>query len=267
MLTAIERSAREVKPEIRRDLLSVGTRWAEFAGWLYRDVHDLWAARFWYDRAIEWAQEARDTAAQGYVLMRKSQMAFDERDGLRMLTLAQAAQYGPWQLSARVRAEVTQQEARGLAMIGEPHDAIERKLERARTLLTDAEDDDAEDQLGAHYTEDSFALRTASCYVEAGRPQRAAEMYANVLANGTLSRRDRGYFLARRASALALAGEPDQAAVVGLESFHLAASTNSRRTKRELARTLSSLRPWTGRPKTRELREALTAADGISDPP
>lgn len=53
--------------------------------------------------------------------------AYDDRDALRVLTLAQAAQYGPWRLSNQVRVEVTQQEARGVAMLGEPLSVVEQK--------------------------------------------------------------------------------------------------------------------------------------------
>ncbi len=42
----------------------------------------------WRDRAMEWAQATGDFPMQGYVLPRKSQAAWDERDALRMLTLA-----------------------------------------------------------------------------------------------------------------------------------------------------------------------------------
>ena len=107
ILEAIEEHGREVKPDVRRELLTVGARGAEFAGWLYRDIHEPTAAGYWHDRATEWAQEAGDMPMQGYVLLKKSQMAYEERDGLRVLTLAQAAQYGPWQLPAKVQAEVT----------------------------------------------------------------------------------------------------------------------------------------------------------------
>ena len=150
----------------------------------------------------------RDTAMQGYVLLKKSQMAYDERDALRVLTLAQAAQYGPWQLSQHVRAEVTQQEARGLAMLGESISIIEQKLDDARQLIAAAQGvDDLHEQLGSPYNENTFALRNASCYFEVGKPQRAAGQYAEVLSTDELSPRDRGYFTARMASSLALAGD------------------------------------------------------------
>ncbi|MGH3851859.1 MAG: XRE family transcriptional regulator, partial [Pseudonocardiaceae bacterium] len=128
ILGTIEEHAREVKPGVRREL--------------------LW---YWHDRATEWAQEAGDTAMQGYVLLKKAQGAYDNRDALRMLMLAQATLNGPWQLPARVRAEATQQEARGLAMLGEPMSLIEQKLDDARRFLGDATpDDEKTGQLGIH---------------------------------------------------------------------------------------------------------------------
>lgn len=260
ILGAIEQSVREVRLDILPQLLSVGARGAEFAGWLYRDVHNPERAALWYSRATEWAQEAGDTAAQGYILLKKSQMAYDGRDARRVLTLAQAAQYGPWQLPGHVRAEVTQQEARGLAMVGEAMSIIEQKLDDARRFLADATpEDEPDNQFGSYYNEDALTLRNASCYIEAGKPHQAATLYKQVLSTGLLSRRDRGYFLARLASSLALAGEPDDAAGAGLEAVQLATATTSRRTKRELMRSLDTLKPWHNRPGPRALREAVVA--------
>ncbi|SBW24964.1 DNA-binding protein [Candidatus Protofrankia californiensis] len=258
ILGAIQQYARDVQPKVRRDLLAVGADGAEFVGWLYRDLHDPGSAAYWYDRAMEWAQEAGDLPMQGYILLRKSQMAYTERDALRVLTLAQAAQYGPWQLPPHVRAEVTQQEARGLAMTGEPIEIVERKLNDARTLLATADADDVS-LLGAQYDEGTWLLRSASCYVEAGKPRQAAMLYGEVLATSTLARRDEGYYRARRAVACALGGEPDEAAQEGLEALRLAASTNSQRTNREVARVVEILAPWQGRSGPRELRAVLGA--------
>jgi hypothetical protein len=259
VLGAVHHHARDVKPVARRALLEVGSDCAEFAGWLYRDLHDLTSAGYWHDRAIEWAQEAGDLAMQGYVLLKKSQMAYEGRDALRVLTLAQAAQNGPWQLPAKVRAEVTQQEARGLAMLGEPIGVIERKLDEACSLLTAAGDAPDESRLGAYYDEGTSLLRAASCYIEAGHPRRAACLFGDVLTSGVLSRRDEGYFRARRAVAFALSGEPDDAAREGLQSLCMATLTKSQRTTCELARVVKLLAPWSNRPGPRELSEAMHA--------
>jgi len=259
ILGAIEMCAAEVRLSVLAELLSVAARGAEFAGWLYRDAHDATHARTWYSRATEWAQEANDTAMQGYVLLKKSQMAYDERDARHVLALAQAAQYGPWPLSSYIRAEVTQQEARGLAMVGESLTVVEQKLDDARGLFSGATDADMHTQLGSPYSEDTLTLRDASCYIEAGRPHQAASLYQQVLSDAVLSRRDRGYYLARLTSSLALAGEPDEAAGTGLKAAQLATTTRSQRTRRELMRSLVTLKPWENRPGPRALREAVAA--------
>ncbi|WP_234432641.1 helix-turn-helix domain-containing protein [Streptomyces sp. MUSC 125] len=261
LLGAIEEHARDVRPAVRRELLAIGADGAEFAGWLYRDTSQPLQAGRWYDRAMEWAQEANDQAMQGYVLLKKSQMAYDERDAVRVLTLAEAAGQPHWQLPLKVRAEVAQQQARGFAMLGDPMDDVERALGQAHQLLTQHEgaSDDPAPHLSPHYNRANLTLQTASCYIEAGQPARAADLYGTVLEGDALSRRDQGYFLARRACSLALAGQPDDAASVGLAAVELSDATNSLRTKRELTRCAATLQPWATRPGPRELREALRA--------
>jgi DNA-binding XRE family transcriptional regulator len=254
---AIEEHARDVKPDIRRDLLRLGAEGAEFAGWLYRDVRDYGRTLYWYDRAIEWAQEADDQAMQGYVLLKKAQLAFDQREPLRMLTLAQAVQRGPWSLPTRVQAESVQQEARAEVMLGATADAVAAKLDRARQLL--GARDDAASTLGAHYNDTLLTMQTAICYTEAGAPRRAVELYDESLVENRFSPRDYGFFLSLRAGSLALAGEPDEAARTGVESAARADSTSSRRTKQELVRVLGYLRPWTNRPAVTQLREVVAS--------
>ncbi|MGA6157831.1 XRE family transcriptional regulator [Stenotrophomonas sp. NPDC087984] len=259
LLGVIERQARDVKPVIRRELLSVGADGAEFAGWLYRDAHQPDIAVFWYDRAMEWAQEADDPAMQGYMLLKKSQMAYDDRDAVRMLTLAQAGQHRRWHLPARVQAELLQQEALGCAMLGEPLTLIEQKLDTARELLTRAADGEPSG-LGAYFNEHTLLLRNAVSYTEAGKPGIAADLFGEIISAGTLSRRDTGFFNARRAAALALGGEPDEAAEVGIASAEVAQAVQSERTVRVLGEVLQTLSRWRSRPAVRKFREALRAA-------
>jgi hypothetical protein len=128
---------------------------------------------------------------QGYLLLKKSQAAWDEREGLRMLTLAQAAHDGPWQLPPLVQAEVAQQEARGLAMTGESSATVEAKLNEAWEVFTGAEATMSE--LGPHYDRALLTMQTAICYCEAGRPGQAAQLYREHLDDEQISHRDRGY--------------------------------------------------------------------------
>src|SRR6266567_2735311 len=172
LIAAIEKMATDAKPGTRHELLRVGAYASEFAGWLYRDIAAPELANYWRDRAMEWAQVSGDTPMQGYVLLKKSQAVWDKRDALRMLTLAEAAQEGPWRLPARVRAEAEQQQARGHAMLSGDLATVESKLSEARSLL----DQDRTDagtpatDIAAHYDEALFGLQVAICYCEAGQP-------------------------------------------------------------------------------------------------
>ncbi|GAA3394425.1 helix-turn-helix domain-containing protein [Cryptosporangium minutisporangium] len=247
LVGAVDRSARTIRPELRRDLLGVGARAAEFTGWLYRDAGGRTQASYWRDRATEWAQEAGDLAMQGYVLLRKSQAAWDDRDAPRMLTLSRAVQEGPWQVPARVRAEAAQQEARAQAMLGARLPAIQAKLHEAENLLHGSGEPDA-DELGAAYVFPLFCVQAALCYCEAGEPERALESHARWQAYHGFSRRDRAYFLALMGTSLARAGQPEEAARVGLAAYDTASDVNSSRIRAELRRLAGVLRRGTERP-------------------
>jgi tetratricopeptide (TPR) repeat protein len=156
--------------------------------------------------------------------------------------LAQAAQEGPWALSPLMRAEVAQQEARGLAMTGESRDLVARKLDEAWQLYSEAGAADP-DQLGWHYSENLLLLQTAICHCEAGEPLRAIEIYNSLLGNDHFTYRDQGYFRSLMAGALAVAGEVDQATQSGVAALEVAQQISSRRTLRELKRVVVLLEP------------------------
>ncbi|QLY34927.1 XRE family transcriptional regulator [Nocardia huaxiensis] len=256
VLGTIRRHCRDVPPTIRRQLLAVGADGAEFAGWLYRDLHDPLTATFLYDRAMEWAQAAGHLPMQGYILLKKSQMAYETRDVPTILTLAQAAKDGPWQLPPRVKAEVIQQEALGLAMSGEPVAVVTQQLDAAGQLL-DSAATATDEPLVSYFNQGTLLVRSACCLVEAGKPQRASQLFGQVIASGSLSRRDAGFFQARQAKALALSGEPDEAARVARESVVVARETCSERTMNVIVDVVRALDPWRHRAQVRELRDVL----------
>jgi hypothetical protein len=103
-------------------------------------------------------------------------------------------------------------------------------------------------------------LRNAISVTEAGKPGMAVELFNEAMRAGTLSTRDGGFFNARRAAALALSGEPDEAARVGTASATVAREMKSARTARVLGETLQTLARWGSRPAVREFREALGVA-------
>lgn len=258
LLATIARNARDVRPQVRRDFIQLGTRAAELAGWLYRDLGSMAGAEYWRDRAFEWAAEVGDFPMCGYVLLRKSQSAWDDRDASRMLALANAAGASTWRLPVRVQAEVAQQQARGHAMLGSASSLVDRKLDEAQDLL--ARPTDRGTDLGAGYNQTLLTMQTAICHCEAGRPARAVELYGTLLATAAFSHRDRGYFLSLRAHACQSAGEPDEAATTASKALAIAGPTASRRTLGELARLSDDLLGWADRPLVREFRDALRQA-------
>jgi hypothetical protein len=123
-------------------------------------------ADHWRDRAIDWAQEAGDLPMQGYVILKKSQAAWDDRDAPRMPALARAVQEGPWRAPIRVRAQAVQQEARCHAMLGGNLEMMERKLDEAQELLADCaahDDRDGGSRFGTHYGPGLLAMQIAIC--------------------------------------------------------------------------------------------------------
>ncbi len=255
IIETVEEHIRSVKPHVRIGLLSLGARAAELAGWLHRDAGATKPAETWRDRATAWALEAGDYAMAAYVLVKKSQAAWDHRDAPRMLGLAQAVQHGPWSLPPRIRAEVAQQEARGHAMMEGRMTAADGLLAQARSHL--AEEAAQPDGIATHYGQALFSVQTAICYGEAGLTERAVELFGAALQPTLFSLRDYGYFLSLMAQTVAATRQPDQAAIAGTTALAIAKSAGSNRTVAELLRLAQQLRPWSDRPSVRHFHKLL----------
>jgi hypothetical protein len=162
--------------------------------------------------------ESGDFAMPGYVLIKKSQSAWDARDAARMLGLAEAAQEGPWRLPWRVMAEAVQQRVRGLAMTQASRRKVDDTLKRARELLERGAGD-AANPIAAHYDGQLFKLQTAICYAESGRPDAATEIYEETLKPEVFSARDIAYFSVLKAQVLVSVQPADDAASTGMAAF------------------------------------------------
>lgn len=259
-LTSITTALRASQGADRVSLLGIAARSAEFAGFLYRDLGDRVRSLHWHDRAMEWAQQGDDVAMQSYVLLRKAQAAYDQRDAGRMLDLTMAAGRGQAALGPGLRAEIHQQRARGEAMLGATDRDVRRRLDKARGELSGAAGRQAPDEPGAGYSEKLLTLQTAVCLTEAGRPAEAVVLYQRILAGGIASARDDAYFQILLSTALALSGEPDEAARTACDALPVAAATQSRRSIAEARSLLAALQPWRQRSQVRALQDALRAA-------
>ncbi|MEV5505100.1 hypothetical protein [Streptomyces orinoci] len=265
ILGAIDTLARDAAPAVRRELLMVGARAAEFTAWLHRDAGaPPQTTAFFHDRAVEWATLSGDGAMHAYVLLRKAQ-ATERDDASRMCDLAQAAVHGPWTLPPRAKAEALQQQARAMAFTGAAPDVVARTLDQAEDALADAppaQPATCTGPLCAAYNADRLTAQSAICHREIGRPELAVTLLRQCLAGGGFAPRDRAFFTAHLAGALAAAGAPDEAAAVGMKVLRLAAAPGFGQALGELRRTIALLRPQARRPAVRELRRAFTALPG-----
>jgi hypothetical protein len=255
LIAAAERISAEAKPAIRLQLVRILSTAAELAAWFYRDLAATEPGSYWLDRAMEWAQAAGDPPMQGYLLLKKSQAAWDSRDGLRMLTLSEAAQSGPWNLPIKVLAEAAQQVARGQAMLGADTGTVEPQINLARDLINRV--DGTMTPLSPHYGEALFEVQVAHTLALTGQTEQALAVYDQWLTPQVFGRRDYGYRLACKAAVQADAGDADSAARTGLDALTIARDTDSARTHAALIRLTGDLRPQWHRPQVQELRDAM----------
>src|SRR5215218_2863426 len=186
--------------EGRTELLTVGARYAEFAGWLHQDAGNPQEAAYWSDRAMGWAQAAGNDLMVSYV--RKSNQASSQGDANRTLGLARAALRGQDRLSPRARALALRQEARGHALSGDPTGCA-RALDAARDQAGAVEDHGEEDRILTGYCTPAFIeMEAADCAMLLGQPDQAVGTFERGLATlPAQSQRDRAVNLARLAVA------------------------------------------------------------------
>ncbi|MFD9686774.1 XRE family transcriptional regulator [Kitasatospora sp. NPDC059088] len=263
ILTDVADAARQAHAPLRRELLLLGARAAEFAAWLYRDSGaPAEHTTYWHDRAVEFATMGGDGALHAYVLLRKAQAADD--DPARMRDLAHAAHSGPWSLPLRPRAEALQQEARALALTGVRGDPVDRLLDQAREAIVAAPPPTGpatcSGPLGDAYTLERLMAQSALCHRESDQAARSVEEFRSCLDTATFGARDQAFFTAALSGALADANEPDEAARAGMDALAIAAGAGFGRALAELQRTSARLAGHARRPAVRQLRQAVREA-------
>jgi transcriptional regulator with XRE-family HTH domain len=246
--------------EGRGELLTVGARYAEFAGWLHQDAGDPQEAAYWSDRAMGWAQAADNDLMVCYVLMRKSNQASSQGDAPRTLGLARAALRGQDRLSPRARALALRQEARGHALSRDATGCA-RALDAAREQAAVPEDQGEEDRILTGYCTPAFIeMEAADCAMLLGQPDQAVITFQHGLATLPAEyQRDRAVNLARLAVAYAASREPELACAVAQEAAAIVHSTWSARAVAELRRLPTLLSRWPDSAPVAELEATLAA--------
>ncbi|MEU5836383.1 helix-turn-helix transcriptional regulator [Streptomyces diacarni] len=255
-IEVIQELRQEATGSDRRDLMELQTQYGEFLSWLHQDLGNVEAASYWLDRAMQWSHTVGDTDLTTYVMARKAQLAGDTHDLVDVVDLAEAAQRMARPRS-RLAAVARTYEAYGHALRGDADDS-DRAIDGVRNAL---------DRVGSDPT--PWGVWLNASYVEVhcahgletlGKHDQAADAFADALRlmpDGY--HRDRGVYMARQAVSLAGAGDPEQAATVGMHALTVAADTGSGRITNELARLDKALIPWQRDSSVSEFRAAFDA--------
>ncbi|MFF2612080.1 hypothetical protein [Kitasatospora sp. NPDC058046] len=248
-LQLLDRLQQAIGGRDREELLTIGTRTAEFLGWLNQDLGDFDRALFWSDRAMEWAQEAGDDVMAAYVLFRKSNQATAQRNAQKAVSLARAAQRSVG-ATHRIRALAAQQEAQGHALMGNPRFA-QAKFDEAHEIAAAPDDSHADDALDLAYCTPTYIeMQRANCLIELGDPHTAVGMLeAELQVLPPVYRNDQGVYLSRLARAYAVSGEPEQAATAADRALSIAVDTESARAMSELTAAGKALQRWSAVPE------------------
>ncbi|WP_055587997.1 helix-turn-helix domain-containing protein [Peterkaempfera griseoplana] len=222
-------------------LLRLGSRYAEYIGWLLQETGNEGAALWWTQQAVHMASVGGDRDLAAYALVRRALVALYREDAEQVIGLAQQAQAS--KLPRRIRGLAAQREAQGHAIAGD-YDACMRRMERARTLLAQSEADSETPVIGTTNLADPAAMISGWCLYDLGRPREAAEALDRQLTlvpAGALRTRVR--YGVRSALSHAAAGDIDQACALAHQLLDGALTVGSatitsdlRRLERVLAR-------------------------------
>nr|WP_239158351.1 helix-turn-helix transcriptional regulator [Streptomyces sp. SID13726] len=237
---SLEQLALRSGPRVRRELLLLAARYAEYAGWMAQECGDEKAAVWWTERAVQLAAAGSDTGLAAYAQVRRSLISLyrgDASDAARLAEHALESDAAP----ARVRGLAAQHLAQARAVEGD-YDACMRGLDRARDLLGQDAADPAQPVLGASQVPDVVSMFTGWCLYDLGRPERAATLLDEETARiAPHAFRTRARYGVRRALAHAAAGELDHACRITTEllpSVRLIHSSTVLADLRRLSRTL-----------------------------
>jgi hypothetical protein len=242
----------------RQGLLQLGSRYAEYIGWLVQETGNEQDALWWTQRAVALAAEAGDHDLASYGLVRRALVTLYRRDAEQTVGLAQRAQSSA--LPVRIRGLAAQREAQGHALAGD-YDACMRSLERARTLLARHIPGSDLPVLGTTNLSDPAEMIRGWCLYDLGRPNAAAEVIEKQLAQVPAQAvRTRVRYGARQALACAAAGEIDHACALTHQLLDLAVAVDSATITTDLRDLARVLTRHPNNPSVRDLAPSLGPA-------
>lgn len=257
VISAMARSARSGHLE---RLLALGSRYAEYVGWMTQESGDNRAAMWWTDQAVAMATAAGDHELASYARVREALIAMYDEDAVRTIGLARQAQEDR-DVSARVRALAIQREAQGHALAGD-YDQCQRALDGAADWFERSRSEtDDRPVLGSTSAPDTFTLLIGWAMFDLGRTGRAVEVLAGGLERlPPTAGRTRARFGIRLALAHTADGNLDVVAELIERLLPEVIAVDSATVRHDLRQLRRALARWDSRPPIRELRSRLTTA-------
>lgn len=218
-------------------LVDVAGQWAHFAGWLSATTGDHEQGRRWYVRAMEWATESGNPDMVATALSMRGHLAWVRGQVRAMIELSKAAAWQP--AGPAVRSLAIQQEARGLALLGDGP-ATDARLDESEQLAVEAAQHPDEKPPWMYFYDPAFfALTRGLAQYYLGRHDRAVELLTGGLRRLPKEIRDSdwiGWYVCQLAEAHAEAGNLDCAAAAIEDARRIAEATGAARLSADVDR-------------------------------
>jgi transcriptional regulator with XRE-family HTH domain len=255
---AVRSLAANAGGQLRAALLRLGSRYAEYTGWMAQEAGDETSAMWWTRQAVELAEAGEDATLATYALVRQSLVALYRDDVTQTVSLAQQAQARP-ATSQRIAGLAALREAQGLAL-GFDTAGCRRALARAGETLENARGaDPTEPVLGTTHVPDPIAATTGWCLLELARPAEAVPVLERaMLGIPATAYRARARWGVRLVLAHAEDGETDRACELARELLPLLEVVDSATIRTDVRRLRRVLGRQPRRPAVHELMPEIT---------
>jgi hypothetical protein len=255
---ALQELAKAASPQARKQLLILGSRYAEYVGWLIQETGNDLAALWWTRRAVDLAAAGGDSGFATYGLVRHALVTLYRDDAEQTVQLARQAQTGS--VSPRIRGLAVLREAQGHALAAD-YNACMAALDRASTLLDHAVAEAGQPVIGTKNLSDPAEMIKGWCLYDLGRPHAAAQVIDRQLATvPAQAARTTVRYGTRRALAYAATGEVEHACRLTAEMLDSATRLDSATIAKDLRALGRTLGRHPKNPSVRELAPRLGSA-------
>lgn len=179
-LKTVTRIVRNVPDnQLRPRLLDTAAQWAQFTAWLSAATSNFPQAERLYLLALQWATEAGNPHMVATALSMRGHLGWMSGQLHTMVELSRAAQWPP--ASRGVRAVAVQQEARGMALMGQTR-GVDDLLNQAEELAVQAVDHPDREPLWLYFYDPVFfRAQRGLAQLYMGRHEQAVELLTSAL--------------------------------------------------------------------------------------